>query len=99
VNLGVLLGAMLLGKPWSRVTLLVLAVPMAIMINGFRIFLTAFLVYFVSPEAGSGFMHTTEGWLMFVIAFASLGAVASVLLFIEGKMARRPAAVGGLAHG
>jgi exosortase len=89
VNLGVLLGAMLLAKPWSRVTLLVLAVPMAILINGFRIFLTAFLVYFVSPEAGSGFMHTTEGWLMFVIAFASLGAVASLLLFIEGKLARR----------
>ena len=91
VNLGVLLGAMLLVKPWSRVTLLVLAVPMAILINGFRIFLTAFLVFFVSPEAGSGFMHTTEGWLMFVIAFASLGAVASLLLFIEGKLARRNA--------
>ena len=89
VNLGVLLGAMMLVKPWSRVTLLVLAVPMAILINGFRIFLTAFLVFFVSPEAGSGFMHTTEGWLMFVIAFASLGAVASALLFIEGKLARR----------
>ncbi len=88
VNLGVLLGAMLLARPWSRVTLLVLAVPMAILINGFRIFLTAFLVFFVSPEAGTGFMHTTEGWLMFVIAFASLGAVASVLLFIEGKLAR-----------
>ena len=91
VNLGVLLGAMLLVKPWSRVTLLVLAVPMAILINGFRIFLTAFLVYFVSPEAGSGFMHTTEGWLMFVIAFASLGAVASALLYIEGRIARRTA--------
>jgi exosortase len=91
VNLGVLLGAMLLAKPWSRVTLLVLAVPMAILINGFRIFLTAFLVYFVSAEAGSGFMHTTEGWLMFVIAFASLGAVASLLLFLEGKLARRGA--------
>lgn len=89
VNLGVLLGAMLLAKPWSRVTLLVLAVPMAILINGFRIFLTAFLVFFVSPEAGSGFMHTTEGWLMFVIAFASLGAVAWLLLFVEGKLAHR----------
>ena len=98
VNLGVLLGAMLLARPWSRVTLLVLAVPMAILINGFRIFLTAFLVYFVSPEAGSGFMHTTEGWLMFVIAFASLGAVASLLLFIEGKLARR-AASQVLVHG
>jgi len=99
VNLGVLLGAMLLARPWSRVTLLVLAVPMAILINGFRIFLTAFLVYFVSPEAGSGFMHTTEGWLMFVIAFASLGAVAWVLLFIEGKLANRGAIPGVLAHG
>jgi exosortase len=89
VNLGVLLGAMLLAKPWSRVTLLLLAVPMAILINGFRIFLTAFLVFFISPAAGQGFMHTTEGWLMFVIAFASLGAVASLLLFIEGKLARR----------
>ena len=95
VNLGVLLGAMLLVKPWSRLTLLVLAVPMAILINGFRIFLTAFLVYFVSPEAGSGFMHTTEGWLMFVIAFASLGAVASVLLYVEGKIARRPVSTDG----
>jgi exosortase len=91
VNLGVLLGAMLLAKPWSRVTLLLLAVPLAIAINGFRIFLTAFLVFFVSPEAGTGFMHTTEGWLMFVIAFASLGAVASLLLFIEGRLARRGA--------
>lgn len=99
VNLGVLLGAMLLAKPWSRVTLLVLAVPMAILINGFRIFLTAFLVYFVSPEAGSGFMHTTEGWLMFVIAFASLGAVASMLLFIEGKLAARRLAAGGAVNG
>lgn len=89
VNLGVLLGAMLLAKPWSRVTLLLLAVPMAILINGFRIFLTAFLVFFVSPEAGTGFMHTTEGWLMFVIAFASLGAVASLLLFVEGKLSKR----------
>ncbi len=98
VNLGVLLGAMLLAKPWSRVTLLVLAVPMAILINGFRIFLTAFLVFFISPAAGQGFMHTTEGWLMFVIAFASLGAVASLLLFIEGRMARRDTSRGVL-HG
>jgi exosortase len=98
VNLGVLLGAMLLAKPWSRVTLLVLAIPMAILINGFRIFLTAFLVFFVSPEAGSGFMHTTEGWLMFVIAFASLGAVAWLLLFGGGKPTPRPAAE-EVAHG
>ena len=90
VNLGVLLGAMLLTKGWTRVLLLLLAVPLAILINGFRIFLTAFLVVFISPEAGQGFMHTTEGWLMFVIAFASLGAVASLLLWLEGRTTRTP---------
>ena len=42
-------------------------------------------------------MHTTEGWLMFMIAFASLGAVASLLLFIEGKLAARHALAD--AHG
>ena len=79
VNLGVLLGAMLLARPWSRVTLLVLAVPMAILINGFRIFLTAFLVFFVSPEAGSGFMHTTDGWLMLAIMTTSHSNAATSL--------------------
>jgi hypothetical protein len=34
-------------------------------------------------------MHTTEGWLMFVIAFASLGAVATLLLWIEGRVEKR----------
>lgn len=99
VNLGVLLGAMLLTKGWARVLLLLLAVPLAILINGFRIFLTAFLVVFISPEAGQGFMHTTEGWLMFVIAFASLGAVASVLLWLEGRVGgQRSAAAPEVAH-
>jgi hypothetical protein len=35
---------------------------------------------------------------MFVIAFASLGAVAWLLLFVEGKLAK-PAAVEALQHG
>jgi exosortase len=96
INLGVLLGAMLLTRTWSRVALLVLAVPMAILVNGFRIFLTAFLVFFVSPEAGQGFMHTTEGWLMFVIAFTVLGLLASALLWIEGRAAKGK---GGIAAG
>ena len=58
------------GSEIRRVALLVLAaIPMAIVINAFRVFLTGFLVYFVSPELGEGFMHLSEGWLLFVIAF------------------------------
>ena len=74
--LAVLLGGMVLQWPLSRILLVLAAIPIAILINGFRVFLTGFLVIFVSPEMGEGFMHTTEGWLMFLIAFVFLGVAA-----------------------
>lgn len=74
--LAVLLGGMVLQWPLSRILLVLAAIPIAILINGFRVFLTGFLVFFVSPEMGQGFMHTTEGWLMFLIAFVFLGIAA-----------------------
>lgn len=79
LSLGVLLGGMTLRWPVSRLLLVVIAVPIAILINGIRVFLTGFLVFFVSPELGEGFMHTTEGWLMFLVAFVLLGSVAWVI--------------------
>ncbi|MDF1502503.1 exosortase/archaeosortase family protein [Roseisolibacter sp. H3M3-2] len=83
LSLGVLLGAISLDKPISRVLLLAMAIPVAIILNGFRVFLTGFLVYFVDPKLGEGFMHLTEGWLIFVIAFLMLGGVAWSLLAAE----------------
>lgn len=84
VSLGVLMGAMLLRHPVSRVLLVLLTIPIAVAINGVRIFLTGFLVLFISPEFGEGFMHTSEGMLMFAVAFAIVGAVAWVLGRGEG---------------
>src|ERR1700704_3323912 len=73
LSLGVLMGGLMLSSPLSRMALIALAIPVAIVINGVRVFLTGFLVYFVSPELGTGFMHSTEGWLLFVVSFVSLG--------------------------
>ena len=73
ISMAVLLGALMLRHPVSRVLLLLLAIPIAVLINGVRVFLTAFLIYFVSPELGTGFMHTTEGWLLFIVSLAILG--------------------------
>jgi exosortase/archaeosortase family protein len=53
-----------------------LAVPIAIVVNAVRVFLTGFLVYFVSPALGEGFMHLTEGWLLFLVAFSILAIAA-----------------------
>lgn len=88
LSLGVLLGAMFLNKWPSRVLLLLLAIPVAIVINGIRVFLTGFLVLYVSPEMGEGFMHTSEGMVMFGGAFLIISILAWSLGKLEGLLGR-----------
>ncbi len=87
-SLGLLMGGIWLRYPALRVFLLALTIPVAILINGVRVFLTGFLVFFVDPKLGEGFMHLTEGWVMFVAAFAILGSFTWVLARGEGWMIR-----------
>jgi exosortase len=89
LSLGVLIGGLWLKYPVSRVILLALAIPVAVLINGVRVFLTGFLVFFVSPALGEGFMHVTEGWLMFIVAFAILGLFAWVAGQLESSFRAR----------
>lgn len=88
LSLGVLMGGIWLRHPLSRLMLLAFAIPIAILINGVRVFLTGFLVYFVSPAYGEGFMHLTEGWLLFLVSFASLGLFAWALVIGERQLGR-----------
>jgi exosortase/archaeosortase family protein len=87
--MAVLLGALVLRSPFSRIALVVLAIPVAILINGIRVFLTGFLVYFVSPSLGEGFMHMTEGWLLFLVSLSILAAMAWLGSKAEGFMTNR----------
>jgi len=72
--MSVLLGALMLRSAVGRIALVLLAIPVAIVINGVRVFLTGFLVFFVSPSFGEGFMHLTEGWLLFLVSLSVLAA-------------------------
>jgi exosortase len=83
ISLALILGAFWLKSPWVRATLVVLALPIAIVLNGIRVFLTGFVVFFISPAAGEGVMHFTEGWFLFVLAFLALNVVASALAWGE----------------
>lgn len=87
IALGVLIGGLWLRSPISRVLLVAVAIPVAMLLNGVRVFLTGFLVFFVDPKLGEGFMHLTEGWIIFVIAFGILGAFAFTLDRIENAWA------------
>jgi exosortase/archaeosortase family protein len=84
-----------LQKPITRILLVALAIPIAVVINGVRVFLTGFLVYFVDPALGKGFMHITEGWLLFLVSLASMGVVAWLGSIAEGRFTRKPAPTQG----
>jgi exosortase len=81
--LGLLVGGLWLRSPWSRALLVAATIPIAMVLNGIRVFLTGFIVHFIDPALAEGFMHYTEGWFMFVIAFAILGAAAWVIAHVE----------------
>lgn len=89
LSLGVLMGGLWLVHPVSRVALLLLSIPIAIAVNGVRVFLTGFLVYFVDPKLGEGFMHVTEGWLLFLVSFVLVGGLAVVVRWAERRVLRR----------
>jgi exosortase len=86
LSVGVLMSAMLLRTAVGRVALVLFAIPIAIVINGIRVFFTGFLVFFVSPEFGTGFMHMTEGWLLFLVSLAGLAAFAWIVSFSERRI-------------
>ena len=88
LSLAVLLGGITLRSWTGRLLLVLLAVPVAIVVNGVRVFLSGFLVYFVSPEFGEGFLHLTEGWLLFIVAFAILGGLAFLASAAERLLSR-----------
>lgn len=96
LSLGVLLGGMLLKHPVTRVVILLLAIPVAVLVNGVRVFMTGFLVAFVDPSLGDGFSHTTEGWLLFLVAFVILGAITWLMLKVEARITSSPR--GASAH-
>jgi exosortase len=91
LSLGVLIGGLWLRSVPSRLLLIALAIPVAIAVNAVRVFLTGFLVYFVDPALGEGFMHLTEGWLLFVVAFVILGGAAWVASAAEERWLGRRA--------
>ncbi|MGQ0643821.1 MAG: exosortase C-terminal domain/associated protein EpsI [Gemmatimonadaceae bacterium] len=85
LSLGVLLGGLVAKHPITRVAIVAISIPIAVLLNGIRVFMTGFLVLFVSPSAADGFSHMTEGWLMFIVAFGLLAIVTWLAVKIEKR--------------
>jgi exosortase len=87
--LGVLIGGLWLRSVPGRVLILLATIPVAVALNGVRIFLTGFFAYFVSPALAEGIMHYSEGWAMFVVAFGLLGLVSLATAAVERRVLAR----------
>lgn len=83
--LGVLVAGLWLRSTWTRAILVASAVPIAIVLNGVRIFLSGFLVYFVSPGLADGMLHYTQGAAIFIVAFIALSGLAWGLHRVEHR--------------
>jgi EpsI family protein len=72
-------------KPWARVVLLLLTVPIAVAANVTRIFLLCVVGYFYGSEIAAGKVHDISGVLIFVVAF--------ILFFVVEAWLRRVASL------
>jgi exosortase len=63
-----------------RVLLVMSSVPIAILVNAVRVAATGIAAASYGPEAASGILHATSGWLMFIAALGLLWAFHRTLV-------------------
>lgn len=90
ISVAVLMGGLLLQRVWMRLALVLSAVAVAVLVNGIRVFLTGFLVLFVDPAMGEGFMHYSEGMLLFLFSMSILFVVVQVAVRVERRLGHDP---------
>lgn len=59
-------------RMWKRVVLVLSAIPISILINGFRIGMIGVLVEVYGKGAAEGFFHLFEGWVIFMVSLGLL---------------------------
>jgi exosortase len=73
-------------RTWARVTLALASIPVAIIVNGFRVAGTGVAAHYFGPAAAQGFLHEFAGLFMFAAAFALVFAVRSLIGLIKPRV-------------
>jgi exosortase len=66
----------------GRAAIIASAVPIAVLVNAWRVAASAFGAHWYGQAALHGFAHDLLGWLMFLVAFGLLTAVARTLAVV-----------------
>jgi len=91
VAMAVLLGKLAGARPWARLVLAAIAVPIAIVANAARVAGTGLAAAWIGPYAAEGFFHEFAGWVVFVAALTLL-VIAHRWLRGISRWRTRPAA-------
>jgi len=93
VTLGVVFAYFFRKSLVERLVIVLSAIPIAILVNSFRVALTGILTHRFGEQAAGGVVHATEGLFTFGIAFVLLLAEARLLSLIRPRprAARRSA--------
>ena len=75
MSLALLCAYLFQGPMWKRAVVFLSSMPIAIVLNGFRIGVIGVLVEYFGAGAADGFLHLFEGWVIFVISLAILALV------------------------
>ncbi len=76
------------GPRWHKAVLLLSAVPIAVLMNSFRIGVIGIMVDRYGIEHAEGFLHFFEGWIIFVSCIAILFGMVIAMQRLSGD--RRP---------
>jgi exosortase len=79
LTLAIVLGYFTERRIPGRIVIALAAIPIAIAANAARVAGTGLAAHWAGPAAAEGFMHTFEGWLMFIVAFLGLMVVQRLI--------------------
>ena len=88
LTLAIVYGYFVEPRAWARVTLALASIPVAIMVNGFRVAGTGIAAHYFGPAAAQGFLHEFAGLFMFATAFALLFVLHYVIALIKPRGTR-----------
>jgi exosortase D (VPLPA-CTERM-specific) len=89
--MALLVGWMFLHRNRLRFVLFLLAFPISIFANAFRIMLTGVLARLLGPSVAEGFFHDFSGWLVYVVALVVLIAGCRLLAIWDATQDAVPA--------
>jgi exosortase D (VPLPA-CTERM-specific) len=88
MSVGAIMAYLINGKAWVRAVVFLSTIPVAILMNSFRIGVIGVLVDRYGTEQATGFLHFFEGWVVFMICLALLTFEAWALLRLSGDERR-----------